>query len=532
MGNRAIAMMAGLLAASGVLMISGPASGAPEIRTTAITLRGIDRLGHGSALVFAAVVPLGPQARQPEYRTNAAGRVRLPRGRYVVGVDIETAATKSSPASATLGALILRVADRAKTVTADARRGTRVHVSLQVPGASEVSLAATVCAGVNSASSASIQAAVTSVGDGEQLYTIPSRTSSAQFGIASAWTGPDGSPYLLGGTRAGVPASPRFSFRPSDLGTLVLRAASGASEASSGFAEFAPETECGPQADVSDQPKISVPGQLSYRVSAGDWFANFAPNDSNDDTTSVVRAVLPRHRVAVTVGAAVRGPGQASLPVFDRFLRGRADFYFSTIDLFQDPATVLGAECCAQGTIAVRAQGKVLKKSKIDSLGASPFEADLSKPGRYTVDISATRRPPHHGVSPAILSTRIHLTWKFKATSKDLNADHIAVPVSVTTFRPAGLNLRNDAGPAATTPVRLTIRPGQSERLDAIKSVEVQASYDGGATWQAVPVSGKGVSWLARVKDPAGGFVSLRSTVTDVQGNTTIETIDRAYGIS
>ena len=59
-----------------------------------------------------------------------------------------------------------------------------------------------------------------------------------------------------------------------------------------------------------------------------------------------------------------------------------------------DPAAG-GAECCARGTIALRMHGRVVKKARIEN--PRPFEADLRTPGWYTIDLSATRRPPHHG---------------------------------------------------------------------------------------------------------------------------------------
>jgi hypothetical protein len=102
----------------------------------------------------------------------------------------------------------------------------------------------------------------------------------------------------------------------------------------------------------------------------------------------------------------------------------------------------------------------------------------------------------------------VHLTWKFRATVKDLGSPHTLAPLSVITFSPAGLDLRNDAKPGTSTPLRHTIQPGQRVSKDAIKSVRVQASYDDGRTWHTVPVSGKIVNWLARIKDPTSGFVA------------------------
>lgn len=38
--------------------------------------------------------------------------------------------------------------------------------------------------------------------------------------------------------------------------------------------------------------------------------------------------------------------------------------------------------------------------------------------------------------------------------------------------------------------------------------------------------------WLATVRNPASGYVSLRSIVTDVRGDSTTETIYRAYAVN
>jgi hypothetical protein len=46
-----------------------------------------------------------------------------------------------------------------------------------------------------------------------------------------------------------------------------------------------------------------------------------------------------------------------------------------------------------------------------------------------------------------------------------------------------------------------------------------------------VRLAGSGSEWLAKVRHPASGFISLRSTVTDIKGDSTVETINRAYGV-
>jgi hypothetical protein len=62
--------------------------------------------------------------------------------------------------------------------------------------------------------------------------------------------------------------------------------------------------------------------------------------------------------------------------------------------------------------------------------------------------------------------------------------------------------------------------------------VRLEASNDGGKTWHLVPVVAHRTFWLAQVPDPASGYVALRSIVTDIKGDSTVETIYRAYGIS
>jgi hypothetical protein len=60
--------------------------------------------------------------------------------------------------------------------------------------------------------------------------------------------------------------------------------------------------------------------------------------------------------------------------------------------------------------------------------------------------------------------------------------------------------------------------------------LEVQASYDDGATWQPAVVNPSGDHWVAAVTHPRGpGHVSLRATATDDAGNSTDQTIIHAY---
>jgi hypothetical protein len=66
-----------------------------------------------------------------------------------------------------------------------------------------------------------------------------------------------------------------------------------------------------------------------------------------------------------------------------------------------------------------------------------------------------------------------------------------------------------------------------------VTALTVQASHDDGQTWQPVRLSRTGErQWRASVRNPAEGFVTLRASATDADGNTVQQTIERAYGVT
>lgn len=146
--------------------------------------------------------------------------------------------------------------------------------------------------------------------------------------------------------------------------------------------------------------------------------------------------------------------------------------------------------------------------------------------------------PPGLKVPANILSPRMTLSWYFRTSPEQgVPLDAKLMPVTATRFVPRGLNLRNQATPGATTVVEVSVvRPGQSGYISppryTLRTFRVQASVDGGKTWQTVKLVRHGGNWLATVHDPASGYVALRSTLIDSRGNKSVETIYRAYAIS
>ncbi|WP_242907702.1 hypothetical protein [Actinomadura terrae] len=130
-------------------------------------------------------------------------------------------------------------------------------------------------------------------------------------------------------------------------------------------------------------------------------------------------------------------------------------------------------------------------------------------PGDYTLTVDEQRAAPF-----TRLATRQHNVWKVHVTDTeriDLPTITTATPLDGDSAAPAGeqqrLTLTVEGAPKATSPA-------------------LRASFDDGATWQAVKVAREEGKWVATLTNPANGFVSLRTTAAGVD-----QTVIRAYAI-
>jgi hypothetical protein len=77
-------------------------------------------------------------------------------------------------------------------------------------------------------------------------------------------------------------------------------------------------------------------------------------------------------------------------------------------------------------------------------------------------------------------------------------------------------------------PVKLTRQAGAAQ--SAVRRVTVEASYDDGVTWSRVPLApAGGDSWVAHLRHPRKGSVSLRAGATFADGGAVDYTVIRAY---
>jgi hypothetical protein len=502
-----------------VLGTSGLAQGSDRAapKTVHVTFNAIGRdssqVPVGNGVVARSLAPGAPAM----YRSSLGGVLSVPPGKYLLAAELE---------GDTLVARVVTVR-KAGTVTLDGRSAVPIVLGLDNGAQDQVNYA-DLCY-LNGGSGGAMISLGQGVTNGQPaLYAVPFAYKGLALGYAGTWTDSQGTVYLTSGYASnGIPAQPDFSFHAADLTRLTLQVKAGEA-AGSQSSWAATENGCPPAAFWGPGP-IAVPSQTTLYVSAGQWWLRSWPSDGSGQSERQATVNLSASQDYVqTFGSAVVAPGIGVVPYYGPG-RGRLTLWLGP-GLFSDPNR--GFACCADGTFRLSSGRKVIRSLSFTNETGNDFGASLPRPGWYTVTVDASRSVPPLGVSAAILTPRMTLAWRFRATKNDLKLTNSAIPGTDSTFVPAGLDINNDAAAGAVTPLQMSVWRGRSGRAYRIKTVRLQVSVNGGATWQTVALAVHGRDWLARIADPASGFVSLRSTVTDVRGNSTVETIYQAYGIS
>jgi hypothetical protein len=509
--TRALALAAGLgigvtgLAASGLGVATGAVS--PHAHKVLVKFAGIDR--HGDSVpVFANVITMSGAS---VILGSSAGR--LAPGQYIVAADVVTDPGGPSVSQA----MVVRhiVVKTGMTVLLDARTARPVKVALNVAGAQQQSLNAVIMAPRTQVTLASAG------GTAGAVFVTPAALSQLCFSVSSRWQGDAGHFYdLLRTVRRRVPSDLAFNFQQAKLATVRLTVRSGLSQGFIGF-----NLQPGGCAAGLTVEGLTAPVQETDSMSAASWTA--AEEELYGTGDSITRTVRPGQSTAISLGDAVAAPA-GQFP----FAFPAGQFQFQNSNIFSYPGGQFpSGECCARSTGKLSIGRHVVATEKFTS-PTGLFVATLRRSGWYTFTVDSRRVDlASHKPLTGVLSPRVDVSWRFYATP----ASRQGYPLTLATYEPAGLNAENSAPSGATTTLRILIsRPSDSPGTPvyALKSVRLQVSGDGGLTWGAVRVTRRGRAWIARITDPANGQVSLRSTVTDVHGDSTTETIYQAYGIS
>ena len=459
------------------------------------------------------------------------GTLRVPPGRYVFAGAVPTFRSGSTiQVSETL--VVRRVVIRsARTVALSAATGRLLRTSLNAKAATLQSQTAVACLGAYGSSEIPAAAAG---GPGVRVYATPIKASGIRFTYVSAWQNAAGTYQVTGSRAGGVPA--RLAFRASVRSLAKIRmVVRGGTDAAVDqlYWDVVPNDRfsiCDESSGFSGQS--DGPFQMTVYRTPGAWETTLESSRgvAVDGYWYSDRTYRTGHRYTVTFNAAVVGPRIAA-PAIDGNL-----FRFDASDLFDTPL-LAGNQCCARSTIVLRTGGQVVRRASLNTWhGRYSLQTVVHRRGWYEMAVRGTRWSPYGPEPPGLLSPRVAVTWRFHVDPTPPAGVTRPFPVMFTIYQPEGLNIGNDAPAGARTPVRITIaRAGPAIHHPVryrIKTLRVQASADGGKTWHNLRVSRHAGGYLVVVPDPAHGFVSLRSMVTDVRGDATTETIDRAYGVA
>ncbi len=502
------------------------AAGQPASRIR-VSVTGIDRAGESvrvSAVAYAGQKPPIKLSTRP--RTIDAGQ-------YWIGATVTTPAGGKTSYSQTLVVRHVTIA-RNQTVVLDARPGKLLRVSLAVPNATDEGDGVQACLSGG-------QAGLWSESGGTgTLYVVPVASRDIAFGYSSTWqaslnksstgtvaTGnPSATYYLAQQVLGGIPRNPVYDVAPGGLAeeNLVLRSGT----TTSGYQDWLVQRRFSNRCDIDELslPTAATPSKSTAYLSPGTWQFEVSANGSFWQGTKELAA---RHSYTDTFGAAVFGPG-SDYPTLDF---GRLAYLPE--EPFGDPLQSAGNECCDRSSISLSLNGRVLKRETMTEYKATrSFSYRLREAGWYTLRTEAGRYVPGGHLPARMLSPSETTTWRFYVSPRDARLDSVTMPVTATSFLPEGLDLENRAPAGRSTRINVRVLRASAHgtsRSYPLSSISVQASYDGGAQWHNVRLIRQGGHWVAFVPAPAAGYVALRSTVTDIRGDSTVQTIYRAYQI-
>jgi hypothetical protein len=357
---------------------------------------------------------------------------------------------------------------------------------------------------------------------------------------ALARNGAPTSPYLYHlrfRTADGIPPRPAFTARTATLAAVTMRV-DGQGRAACGrigARGYDPRLPVGLGASVTAGP---VPGTYQAYFTPGDdvlWSlrAQVLPADcaqeSGGDTFVTERTFPAAGPYAVTLGRAPLGPTvtRSGNPYASWPAAREGDVLRFAIPAYADAAARHGGPTAdfatdypaTTGTTTLSLpDGTILGSTDRTAFGDFPVSGEEQ---RYVLTTEAARDAPW-----SALSTRQRTVWTFTSARAGQ-----ASPLPLLTVRyEAKLDAQGRA--PAGTPFAFDVAVEQNGPQRPVASLTLSASFDDGLTWRPVALSRTGDRWTARLSHPAAGFVSLRATATDRDGNAVDQTMIRAYGLA
>ncbi|MFY1695738.1 MULTISPECIES: S8 family serine peptidase [unclassified Solwaraspora] len=517
-----------------------------EVESYDLTLAHLDQTGAPTDAYWTVAIGLDQPYDAMPWRADGSGSVtvRLPAGRYGLSSMIERRIGEGDDAELELAVLVrpnLKVtADTA--VTFDGRRGQPVRVTVPEPTARPALVDVGFAYWTRNNAGAGV-GLLSDTFDGLTAgqFGAPPRRGEFAATIASQWLRPDGadgfvgSPYFYGLTEHFVDQLPTgFTrhYRPRDLATVRHRFRGVAHGDATDRTVFGSHGERDPGGWALVAP-VELPTVRVEHYSVADtltWngyleFSRKVPGQQWGELTAMLTSMPQRYppgrQIQDTWNVAPYGPVFADTTYPGGWVRRDGDVIAVEVPLFGDADGHPGSALTDSGRTALYRDGKLVGESEYPGYGW--FEVPRAE-AEYRLEVAAT-----HDVSD--FSTSVSGVWTF-ASGPVTRGQVAALPVMAVRFAPA-VDAGNTApaGRAAQIPFTIAHQPGVAGI--GVRKPVVEVSYDGGDSWLPAQVRSAKAGWTASVHHPdADGFVSLRASVTDRDGNTVQQTIIQAYRIT
>ncbi|MBP2324974.1 subtilisin family serine protease [Kibdelosporangium banguiense] len=489
-----------------------------EIESYDVTVKAIDHNGTPTGMYWSNITDFNNRVQYQPYDPSGIVTVRVPKGEFVVTGSVQTEIAQFQyrntefvePAVMVTGDTELKL---------DARLGKQVGFTVDRPNAK--------------------------VGSARFQYTV--RTAWGGFGVTAdirnydsymfkpstiskkdrltfvaearmgEWNGAsfDGSPYIyhVRHTENGaVPQHLQWHFRNSELAKVRSEHAA-ATLGKVGYRE--------------NFLTLPLPSTLTEYYTPNEPWESFF-REGNDPANGEETARIQQRPRSLPLGrttterwnTGVFGPALPNTNGRLHLASRTGDRINLFLSLFADQGASRLGYAEAEGTTALLRDGKLVGESPMPGNGKFDVAPERAQ---YTMRTSADRS------TRTRLSTKVSAEWTF--TSEHVSGQETDLPLLAVRFAP-DLDDRNaaPAGKRFTFPV-LVQRNG-SDVTGRVSTPVVEVSYDDGTTWQAATVKRDHDQWKTTADHPAGAqFVSLRSSVTDPDGNAQRQTIIRAYAL-
>jgi subtilisin family serine protease len=539
----AIGFYSGLLTAtSGAIAIETPVDVFEEPESYDVTLRHISRNGAPPTGVYGMIIDdttgAIPSFGLGTIDATGISVIRLVKGTYdFIGFDqlIDTATNAESD---TLIAEPSVVVDKDLTLVRDARRGKLVTASVdrQAPVLTNRELG--LRSAPNSPNAGELGGGVDLLPTAQPtLYAVPTRPAPGhtfrfayRTNFASPAAAADPYTYNLAFTNADrIPAELSFRVHDDELAVVDARYhAQGAAVRGERFDEAnLPLMLAGYPALTS----VSIPGKRTEYYSVGkdiSWYTGLwlTSSDLNAGIDAVYGPDRPfeRKHYRIDWNKAALGPsfGPTGWGIY-RIGNVLAAFTsaFSPGDIEQNGYSF--AASGFSGTVQLTQGNQLIGSSGSPGVGVFAIPAGDAL---YTLELTATRNVPW-----SVIGTSVDTTWTFHSAAAADPQASVMLPAIVV--RATGPIDENDVAPAGTPYIlTLTVQRQTSASAPPLRKLGLEVSYDDGQSWQPALVGFLGDHGVALLFHPKGpGFVSLRFSASDADGNTLKQTVLRAYQI-